>query len=123
MAELVAAGSANLESNDLILRVYGMPLQSFGYFLVGTAFSPTGVIPPGSQGVICLNSSIGRFNALDEIRFSGTTGSFAFAPDWSSIATPNGATQAMVGQTWCFQAWHRDQASSNFSNGVSVTCE
>ncbi|MEZ5973846.1 MAG: hypothetical protein R3E96_03075 [Planctomycetota bacterium] len=122
MAELVAAGSANLESNDLILRAYAAAAV---VRVLWALPSPRPADSAREPGVICLtNSSIGRFNALDEIWFSGTTGSFAFAPDWSSIGDPNGATHKDGGADVVLPGVAPGSGQFElFRNGVSVTCE
>jgi hypothetical protein len=43
----------------------------------------------------------------------------------TQVPTSGGFVAAVVGQTRCFQAWHRDvvagNAASNFTNGLQVT--
>ena len=56
---------------------------------------------------------------------AGPDGTYTLALDLSAIPTPTGSTAATPGETWCFQAWHRDaaigQGTSNFTDAVAVT--
>ena len=66
--------------------------------------------------------SIGRYNA--NILNSGTIGEVSLALDLANTPTPIGNVAIMVGETWNFQCWYRDlnpQATSNFSDGLSIT--
>ncbi len=121
-ATLYITGSDRVSDNDLTLNAESMPLNNFGYFICGTAEGPP-IVPPGSQGTFCLGGAFGRYNAISEIKFTGATGAFDLDIDLTSMPTnPNQAV--MVGQSWSFQAWHRDQNpfnTSNFTNGVTVT--
>ncbi|MDG1492141.1 MAG: hypothetical protein P8R43_09635, partial [Planctomycetota bacterium] len=73
---------------------------------------------------LCLGGSIGR-GVAGGIKSSGSTGAFSGIVDLDAIPTGNGSMSAMTGQTWYFQAWHRDSlipgfTTSNFTDGVSV---
>ncbi len=106
------------------LQASGMPLNQFGYFLVGhNAF--TAVTPPGSQGRLCVSGGIlGRYNRSSEIRFTGTTGGFELPMDPTAIRSNAADVVGLSGQTFNFQAWHRESGgSSNFTNAVSLTLE
>jgi hypothetical protein len=45
--------------------------------------------------------------------------------DANEVPQPNGFMTFLPGETWNFQAWHRDtvggQSTSNFTDAVSVT--
>ena len=77
--------------------------------------------PGGSQGVLCLGGSIGRFGLYG----SGPNGEHTGTVDPNAIAQPTGTVSALAGQTWFFQSWHRDavggSATSNFTNAIGVT--
>jgi hypothetical protein len=115
-------GSASLAANDLVLRASRLPNNAFGYFLCSRiqAYSPVAQAP---FGVLCLASPIGRFS--NQIQNTGTMGSFQIAVDSQALPQPNGVVAAVAGETWNFQAWHRDsiagQAVANFTNGLAVT--
>ncbi|MDF1837941.1 MAG: VCBS repeat-containing protein [Planctomycetota bacterium] len=119
---LGATGSHVANVNMLRLAATDMPLNVFGYFLVG---SDQGFVanPGGSDGNLCLGGAIGRYNQFDAIRFSGRQGTFALELDLTQTPTPTGTVAIMAGQSWYFQAWHRDQnpgPTSNFSNSLEV---
>jgi hypothetical protein len=120
VAWLTAAGSSSLAGDWLTLRVQGLPLNDFGYFLCSTT---QGYYPGigGSLGNFCLGGSFGRFNDPDEIQFSGWTGEVGLDVHWTNLPQPSGRVSAMVGEYWNFQMWYRDLAgTSNFSNGIGV---
>lgn len=115
-------GSASLVANDLVLRASRLPNNAFGYFLCSRT---QGYMPVAQSpfGVLCLASPIGRFS--NQIQNTGATGSFQIAVDNQALPQPNGTVAAVAGETWNFQAWHRDslggQAVANFTNGLAVT--
>lgn len=114
--KLQAIGSNDLSANDLFLYGYDLPPNQFGMLLTSTS---TGIVgyPGGSQGILCLTGSIGRFTpAL--ISGAGILATQADFNDW-----PNNG-MVLPGQTWSFQYWHRDQnpgVTSNFTSAWSVT--
>lgn len=73
----------------------------------------------GSAGTLCLGASIGRH--MSQIHVSGDGGQVIVPVDLESLPQPGGAHDVLPGETWHFQAWHRDGATSNFTGGVSVT--
>jgi hypothetical protein len=77
-----------------------------------------------SQGRLCLGGFIGRFVAAGQIQNSGASGSFSLVADLNEMPNPLGPVAVQVGETWHFQAWHRDVnpgVTSNFTDAVSVT--
>lgn len=122
IGEMSAFGSAIPGAGDLTLGATALPLQSFGLFL---ASQTTGAMfAMNSVGVLCLGGGIGRFSGPGQIISSGVSGSISIDVQPSSLPTPQGPAAALAGQTWHFQAWHRDtaagQATSNFTRAVSV---
>jgi len=122
--ELVATGSAVASNNDVTLTASSLPLSSFGFFL--TSRTQGNVAQPGgSQGVLCLGGSIGRYVGPGQVQNSGLTGSFDLVLDLTQTPTPTGFVVVAMGETWNFQAWHRDAvagvATSNFTSAVSIT--
>jgi hypothetical protein len=120
------AGFFHLEAN------HG-PVNQFGYFLVSDSFYDPGV--PVSQGQLCLNAPIGRYNpvaggALNSIgrfdaggRFQNLGGTSSAGSGFdvpNSLPNPPGGL-IHTGTTWHFQLWYRDGPASNFSDGISVT--
>ncbi|MCP3920576.1 MAG: hypothetical protein GY711_34045 [bacterium] len=113
-------GSPVVVDQDLTLAASQLPLQQFGYFLVssGTDFI---LMPGGSQGALCLAAGpdLGRFNA--QVQSSGNTGSFSIPVDLTAIPVAAGPPHTVVsGETWHFQCWFRDGATSNFTDAVTI---
>jgi len=102
--------------NVTAIVAHGMPEQTFGYFLVGAGANS--VTPPGSNGVLCLGNAIGRYSLL----IHNTTRTENMGIVINRGALPVNPTRAILpGETWRFQAWFRDGASSNFTDAVAVT--
>ncbi len=103
------------------LTASDMPANVFGHFIVSD--QPGFVLNPGgSQGHLCLQGAIGRYNAISEILWSGTEGSATLNIDSSTVPSPFGPTTVLSGQTWNFQCWFRDNGpNSNFTNAVGIT--
>ncbi len=122
-ASISASGSATVAANDLTLTADTLPVHSFGFFL---ASRDAGFVmnPAGSAGNLCVGGAIGRYVGPGQIRNSGATGSFSLALDLASTPQPNGLVSIAAGETWRFQAWHRDMvggaATSNFTGGLEV---
>lgn len=78
----------------------------------------------GSAGNLCLADAIGRYVGPGQIKNCGTTGAFELSIDLTATPTPTGLVQIQVGETWDFQAWHRDAvgsvATSNITHGRTV---
>ncbi|MEZ6016682.1 MAG: hypothetical protein R3F49_16310 [Planctomycetota bacterium] len=121
--EIVATGSAVAADNDVTLTANNLPNNAFGFFLA-SLIQGNVPQPGGSQGVLCLGGSIGRYVGAGQIKNSGTTGSFDLVLDLTQTPQPSGIVSISMGQTWNFQAWHRDAsggvATSNFTNAVSI---
>ncbi|MCP3918998.1 MAG: choice-of-anchor B family protein [bacterium] len=110
-----ALGSAEASLNDLSLRAINLPSNEFGYFL--TSLAQGSFMPPGSMGTICLGGQIARFNG--QVQNTGIEGAFEVSIDLGNI--PTSPSQAVVaGQTWYYQGWFRDGASSNLTDGTEV---
>ena len=123
MASLVFSGTPSTATNDLTIGVRDLPLNQFGYFIVGQN-QGGGVIPPGSQGNLCIGGSIGRHNRPGEVQFSGSIGAVAMPIDLLDIPQGPGPTFIRYGETWNWQYWYRDQnpqSTSNFSNAHQVS--
>lgn len=128
IARMSAVGSSIASSDKLRLEVSNMPLNTFGFFLTSrtAGFS---VMPAGSQGNLCLDGVIGRFDDLSQVRSSGSTGIISIDSslgEWSVLAQPLGGTvvPAMAGERWHYTAWYRDIVgggpTSNFANGLFI---
>lgn len=121
---ITGSGSASVAANNLTLNASQLPNNAFGFFITSLteAFTPN---PGGSQGVLCLGGSIGRYVGPGQIMNTGSSGGYALQLNLNQIPTPTGFVAAVVGQTRRFQSWHRDSvggvATSNFTNGLAVT--
>ncbi|MEM9380505.1 MAG: hypothetical protein AAGB93_11200 [Planctomycetota bacterium] len=118
-----ATGSTTAADNDVTLVASSLPNNSFGFFLTSQTQSPPGM-PPGSQGNLCLGGEIGRYVGPGQVQNSGLDGSFSLVLDLTQTPTPTGLVSVAAGETWNFQAWHRDSspagATSNFTDGLSI---
>jgi len=116
-------GSATALDNDVTLTALDLPNNAFGYFLTSRT---QGLVnqPGGSQGVLCLGGSIGRYTGAGQIQNTGALGSFSLALDLTQTPQPTGFVSIVAGETWNFTTWHRDAvagaATSNFTDAVAV---
>ncbi|MCP3919393.1 MAG: calcium-binding protein [bacterium] len=120
-ARISASGMSDVALNDITLTAHDLPNGEFGYFLVGS--NQGTFMPPGSQGVLCLTCSgfqgcagIGRFNRAGEI-IQGPSGSLTTDLTALPLTPP---TTVLPGDTWNFQCWFRDGATSNFTDAISI---
>ena len=111
---LVATGSAAIADNDVNFVVTRLPASEFGYFLMADSSAQI----PAASGLLCLGAPQLRFST--DVVNSGAGGAVAFSPDLTNL--PQGQV-VNPGETWFFQLWHRDGASSNFSTSLGVTWE
>jgi len=120
-----ASGSPIVADDDLTLEASQLPAFAFGFFLTSrTQFTIPN--PGGSEGVLCLGGAIGRFVGPGQILNAGTAGRIELPVSLSQFPQGTGLVQVLAGETWSFQAWHRDFASggantSNFTNGLAIT--
>lgn len=122
-AFIEASGSNSAAENDVTLTVTGMPPSQFALFL-GGPFQGITQNPGGSQGTLCLTTSIGRFNG--QIQNSGAAGVVSISVDLTAVPTPNSFVSVMPGESWTFQCWYRDTnpgVTSNLSDAVEITFE
>ncbi len=105
------------------LRASALPAASFGFFICGPNFNNV-PNPGGSEGVLLVGGSIGRYVAAGQIKSSGATGTFSLEVDPTDLPQPTGSIAVTAGEVWQFQAWHRDSSggvpTSNFTNGVTM---
>ena len=119
----ITASNVDQSARTMELEASNLPANSNGFFIssLDQAFVAGA---GGSAGNLCLGGSIGR-GVGGGIKSSGSAGAFSGTVDLDAIPTGNGSMSAMTGQTWYFQAWHRDSlipgfTTSNFTDGVSV---
>ncbi len=113
---LDASGSDALQHNNFFLTASNLPTNQFGYFLgsLQADFVPN---PGGSEGNLCVGGTVLRFTSM-----LGNSGAGGFIADKLKLnSLPGPPPNAIVtGDTWYFQAWFRDKATSNFTDGLSV---
>lgn len=121
-ATLFAMGSVSVAANDLTVEAMSLPPGQTTLFLVSATQGFARKFG-GSRGNICIGGSIGRM--LGQIQPADALGRAVAQIDASAIAQPQGAVPILAGDTWNFQAWHRDVvggiAVSNFTDAVRVT--
>ena len=113
-----------MQFNSLTLEAAGLPVGAFGFFITSTLQGF--VINPGaSDGNLCLEGSIGRYVGPGQIQQADTNGNFSLQVDLTNTPQPGGTVSIQAGETWNFQAWHRDAnamgTTSNFTNGLEVS--
>ena len=77
------------------------------------------------SSLLCLGGAIGRYVGPGQIQNSGSAGAISLAIDNTQVPQPTGFVTIAAGETWSFQAWHRDavagSATSNFTAGYEIT--
>ncbi len=121
---LTAYGSGSTTLNRIELPAAQLPANQFAMLLGSRTFGAP--MPLGtSPGLLCLTGGIGRYQGPGQIMNSGAAGALTFSLDLSALSLPNGPVMGLPGETWSFQAWHRDTlagtATSQLTTGVSVT--
>ncbi|MEM9378917.1 MAG: FG-GAP repeat protein [Planctomycetota bacterium] len=120
---LAVFGSTVAADDDVTLVGYELPQSAFGFFLT-SATQGLANQPGGSEGVLCLGGAIGRYVGPGQILNAGAVGLFTLELDVAQTPTPTGFVTVAAGETWNFQAWHRDvvntNATSNFTEAVTV---
>jgi hypothetical protein len=123
---LSITGTAIAERNTIALTANDLSMNSFGYFLTSRTQGMTSN-PAGSEGILCLGGSVGRYVGPGQIRFSGASQSIRIYLDKDSVPQPLGFVSFLPGETWNFQAWHRDTVNgtptSNFTDAVSLNIQ
>lgn len=77
----------------------------------------------GGEGNLCLGGTIGRYAEVWSVPADGRV---LRTVDLEAIPTPFGTVAAVPGETWHWQAWHRDHhpgPTSNLTDGLAVTIE
>jgi hypothetical protein len=119
--ELTAFGAPDVFENSLNLRASALPQGALGLFLCSLTPGPS--TSPGFPYPLCLGGSIGRFVTL--ARSADASGAVTVALDLRSFPQPANPVAVQAGESWYFQAWHRDSGpgvpSSGLTDGVAVT--
>lgn len=119
---LTAHGDPAASANDLTLVAAGLPPGEFGIFLTSNVQDFVPGANGTSDGILCLGGTIGRFVGQGQIVSSGPLGTFRLAVDLTTLPQGTGTVAATAGETWNFQAWHRDTTprGSGFTPGHSI---
>ncbi len=114
---LVLAGSEELVLDDVALQASSLPPNSFALGLGG---ADAGNLAVGS-GTLCIDATatLGRF--VDQVQSTGNAGTFTATVHLMDVPTAAGSVALMAGQTWRFQVWFRDGASSNLTTAVELS--
>lgn len=123
---LAVTGDLSTAGFPLALTAFDLPSGSTCLFLCARALLWT-PMPGGSLGNLCLGGAIGRFQRPGEIGTTSGAGVYGLAFGVATLPQPSGAVAGAAGETWHFQAWHRDlvagAATSNFTEASSVTLQ
>ncbi|MEL6712278.1 MAG: hypothetical protein AAFP86_00805 [Planctomycetota bacterium] len=116
-----AVGSVFVADNDVTLTASSMPPNVFGIFICGP--EPSGL--DLGFGTICVGGTIGRYDDPGQILSSGPSGAFSLQLDLASTPSTSGPVSIAAGESWSFQAWHRDAVPSGiparFTNGIEIS--
>lgn len=120
-AYLYVVGDPSVASSDLAAVGTSLPAGAFAMLVAAgqPGFSPSF---GGGAGALCVGgAAFGRYaNAVQAVASNGV----AVIPiDPRQVPAPAAPLAMIPGQTWYFQLWYRDGASSNFSDAVAVTFE
>lgn len=116
VSQIDAFGSPEVDDNDLLLTVTGLPANQFGIFIVsnGQDFVP-GV--GGTLANLCV-ADPGRYATVSS---TGASGRATLRPDLTAVPRPTGFAAVQQGSTWRWQFWHRDTlGNANMSRGIAV---
>ena len=118
--ELVAVGSDEIAVGDLTLLAAASaarPVRLLRHLPRSRTSSRT------SRAATATSASARPSGFLDQIDTASPAGTLRLDVDLSAIATANGPV-GQPGDTWNFQAWHRDlnpSATSNLTQGLQIT--
>jgi len=124
-ARLAGSGTSSMATDSLVLNGTQMTPGTFAivFFGAGTA----SVVPPQSNGRLCVVGGGGSGLYRIALEPTGTMGAFTYGPGiLADIAGMVPPPPVMAGSTWGFQAWYRDiggpcNGGSNLTNGWRTT--
>lgn len=121
---MTVLGARAVGMNDVQLGARSLPARSFGFFIASLAQANPSQ-PANSQGHLCLANGFGM-GVGGGVLHSGSTGTFFTTVDLTAMPLAGGSVAVGPGDTWHFQAWHRDAnptVTTNFTNAISLTFE
>lgn len=119
VGQLRGLGTSFASESELTLEAYNLPVGHFGIFLASRTqgFTPN---PGNSNGNLLLGANFAR---VPGVFVADANGRVTRSLDLSALPVQGGVVAAQAGQTWNFQFMHREQGSSNFTRGLTVTFE
>lgn len=122
-SRMSAIGSTAAADNNLTLITSDLPPNQFGIFITSRMQGFVTGAGGTSNGNLCLSGNLGRFNAPGQILNTGSAGRFSLAIDLTAVPEGGSFASIIAGETWNFQAWHRDGVGlgSNFSDGFEIS--
>ena len=113
-ARQAIVGNGDVTVNNITLYADQMPGSAFCLPLAGQG---TQQLPLG-QGLFCIGGEFARTQAMQ----ATPAGTLEASLDLTMIGSNGaGGGPIMAGQTWRFQTWYRDGASSNLTGAIAVT--
>ncbi|MEM1451183.1 MAG: hypothetical protein AAF957_21475 [Planctomycetota bacterium] len=124
-AHLDHAGSLVVAQQDLDVLAEDLPASSVTLLLTSISADRVPHVA-GSQGTLCVGRRVGRF--VQQVQLSTPSGTARFDVDLTGLPQPTGPVAAVPGETWRFQAWHRDRdaagnPTSNLTGALAVVVE
>jgi len=117
---IYATDSDVATDNSMQLVATGLPQNSYSMFVVGSTFQISN--PANSQGPLCVGGNLGRYQS--QIQNSGKDGCISIDASIAPLPTSSSGHTVVAGETWLFQAWHRDvvqgTVTSNYTNAIEV---
>lgn len=118
-----ATGSTSIADNDVVLTASNLPAGTFGIFIVSS--DPAPMPMPLGAGSLCLSGAIGRYAMPGQVFAVDPGGNGSLTIDISSIPQASQTIAAAPGDSWSFQAWHRDTVGglpdANLTNGLEIS--
>lgn len=117
-AHLLAAGTASVFVNDLVLHANSLPPQVLTLAFYGQARTPS----PLGDGLLCVGAPLVR---LPPQQISGSSGLASRVVDLTQGSASQGPGRIDGGETWSFQLWYRDTdaGGTGFNTSDAVTVE
>ncbi|MEO1697548.1 MAG: hypothetical protein AAFU73_09650 [Planctomycetota bacterium] len=113
---ILGIGSNDVADNDVTLIASDLPAGAFGIFLASRSQGFIANVG-GGAGNLCLGGSVGRYAQILQV---APDGRMEFPLDLDRTPQPSGLVAVVPGESWYFQAWHRDAGSSNLTVGLEV---
>lgn len=115
MGALEAYGVADAADGLVVLSATDLPANEFALFVAAAQTTAPTPISFG-QATLCLDAPLFRWNAA--VGTTDANGTFTAELRPADVQVPGVAI--MAGSTWAFQLLHRDGASANSTNSVSI---